>query len=344
MPASGVDISGGSVKCVRLTHEHGHIALAAYGEVPLQPGVVVEGDIEKPDVIADILRSFRLKYRVRYANATLSEKKAFLYQILVPPGTASLREAVEFDLEAHVPLPPAETLYDYEVARQTPEGAIVSVTAFAKRVVETYQAVFVKAGIGLRALEVESHAIARAALKAKDRTRAVMLVDMGKKTTRIAVADHGVISYTTTMDLGGDLLTQALMKRFSIEASAAEEKKNATGFLRGKDNADVVEAVVASISVLRDELLKNIDYWNNPADDELPRTPVEKVIISGGNANVIGLAEYLADATRLTVVPAKVWQNAFSLDEYIPPMPAQHSLEYAPAIGLALRGAFNQSW
>ena len=316
----------------------------AYGEVALQEGTVVGGDIEKPDVVADVLRSFRHKYRVRFANATLSEKKAFLYQIIVPAGATSLREAVEFDLEAHVPLPPAETVYDYEVVRQTPQGTVVAVSAFARRVIETYETVFTKAGVTLRALEVESHAIARASLSPDDRARTVMLVDMGKKTTRIAIADHGVISYTTTMDLGGDLLTQMLMKRFNIEAAAAEEMKNAKGFLRGSDNADVVEAVVTSISVLRDELLKNIEYWNNANDDGIPRTPVERVVISGGNANVIGLAEYLSDAARVPVVPASVWQNAFDLDEYIPPMPAQRSLEYAPAIGLSLRSALNPKW
>lgn len=344
MPAAGLDISGGSAKFVQLGQSHSSLNLQGFGEVPLAEGVLVAGEIENPDAVAEILRSFRLKHHIRYANTSLSEKKAFLYQVLVPHDVRSLREAVEFDLEAHVPLPPAETLFDFEVARDTREGRIVAVTAYARRIIETYESVFQKAGVVLRSLEVESHAIARAVLGVKGRGQVVLVVDMGKKTTRIAVADHGAVSYTATMDLGGNMLTEALMKRFSIDAAAADAMKNEKGFLRGKDNTDVVEAVAGSVSVLKDELAKHIQYWNSPTPDDVPREKVERVIISGGNANLIGLAEYLSDSLGLSVHAAHVWRNAFSINHYIPPMQAAQSLEYAPAIGLALKSAFNQSW
>ena len=343
-PAAGVDISSGSVKCMQFAHAHGRLTVGGYSQVPLQDGVFQDGDIEKPDVIVDVLRSLRHKQRIRYAVASLSERKAYLYQIIVPPDQKDLQEAVEFDLEAHVPLPPHETLFDFEIARVTPEGTVVAVTAFAKRLIDSYEKVFTQAGIALRGLEIESHALARAALSTKDRKRVVMVVDMGKRSTRIAVADHGAVSYTATVDFGGDMLTNALMKRFNLETDKAEELKNAKGFLMGKDNTDVVEAVASSISILRDELVRHLAYWNSPTAEDVPRDPVERVVIAGGNANMLGLAEYLSGALFLPVVVADVWQNVFSLDQYIPTMPMNESLEYAPAIGLAKRYALNPSW
>lgn len=344
MPAAGIDISSGSVKCVQLVTRGGHLSLGPYAEIPLQEGVFVEGDIEKPEIITDVLRSVRLKHRVRYAVAALSERKAYLYQVIVPRGQENLLEAVEFDLEAHVPLSPAETLFDFEVVREMGAGTVVAVTAFARRVVESYEKAFAASGITLRALETESQALVRAALGPKDRTDVVMTVDMGKRSTRIAVADHGAVSYTATVDFGGDMLTTALMKRFSLDAPAAEEMKNAKGFLMGKDNAEVVEAVVSSISVLRDELVKHLAYWNNPTEEDVPRDPVVRMVIAGGNANMLGLAEYLSDTLGLPVFCADVWQNAFSINKYVPHMPAHESLEYAPAIGLALKYAHNNKW
>ena len=344
MPAAGVDISSGSVKCMQFTHAKGHLTVGGYAQVPLQEGTFVDGDIEKPEIITDVLRSLRLKQRIRYAVASLSERKAYLYQIIVPEGQKNLREAVEFDLEAHVPLPPAETYFDYEVVRPISGGTVVAVAAFARRVIESYEKVFAAAGVTLRALEIESHALVRAALSGEDHKRVVMVVDMGKRSTRIAVSDHGAVSYTATVDFGGDMLTTALMKRFSIEAPAAEEMKNARGFLMGKDNIEVVEAVASSISILRDELVRHLAYWNNPGDDDVPRDVVERVVIAGGNANMLGLSEYLSGALGLPVIVADVWQNAFSLNEYVPHMPINESLEYAPAIGLALKYAENQQW
>ena len=344
LPAAGIDISAGSVKCMQFTREHGHIAVGAYTQVPLQEGVFVDGDIEKEDVIVEVLRTLRLKHRVRYAVASLSERKSYLYQILATPEQKNLQEAVEFDLEAHVPLPPAETLFDFEVVRRTPQGTVLAVTAFARRVIETYERVFTAAGITLRGLEIESHALVRAALSEQDRARVVMIVDMGKRSTRIAVSDHGAVSYTATVDFGGDMLTQALMKRFNLEVAQAEEMKNARGFLLGADNKDVVEAVASSISVLRDELVRHVAFWNSPSSIDVSRDPVARVVIAGGNANMTGLAEYLSGALFIPVVVADVWQNIFSLDQYIPTMPKNESLEFAPAIGLAKKYALNPLW
>lgn len=344
LPAAGVDISQGSVKCMQFAEEHGHLVVGSYVQVPLQDGVFIDGDIEKEEIVVDVLRTLRRKHRVHYAVASLSERKSYLYQTLATPEQKNLQEAVEFDLEAHVPLPPQETLYDYEVVRTTPQGTILAVTAFARRVVESYERAFSNAGIVLRGLEIESHALARAALSEKDRSRVVMVVDMGKRSTRIAVADHGAVSYTATVDFGGDMLTQALMKRFSLETKAAEEMKNARGFLLGDDNKDVVEAVASSISVLRDELTRHVAFWNSSTGTEIERGSVERVVIAGGNANMTGLAEYLSGALFLPVVVADVWQNIFSLDHYIPSMPMNESLEYAPAIGLAKKYALNPPW
>jgi type IV pilus assembly protein PilM len=312
--------------------------------MPLSEGVVIDGDIEKEEAVVDVLRTLRHKHRVRYAVASLSERKAYLYQIVVPNDQKDLRGAVEFDLEAHVPLPPHETLFDYEVVRHTSAGTIVAVTAFAKRLIDTYERVFAASGVTLRGLEVESHALVRAALSEKDASRVVMIVDMGKRSTRIAVSDHGAVSYTATVDFGGDMLTQALQKRFTLEVGPAEEMKNARGFLFGEGNTDVVEAVASSISVLRDELVRHLSYWNNPSPDDVPREPVERLVVVGGNANMLGLPEYLSGALYLPVVVADVWQNVFSLDEYIPSMPMNESLEYAPAIGLAKKYALNPLW
>jgi type IV pilus assembly protein PilM len=343
-PAAGIDISSGSIKSMQFSNAHGRLVVGNYTQVPLQEGVFVDGDIEKEDIIVDVLRTLRLKQRVRYAVASLSERKAYMYQIIVPTDQKDLTEAVEFDLEAHVPLPPSETLFDYEVVRSVQGGTVVAVAAFAKRVVETYERVFAAAGIVLRGLEIESHAMVRAALTEKDRQQVVMIVDMGKRSTRIAVADHGAVSYTATVDFGGDMLTTALIKRFNIETAAAEEMKNARGFLLSTENKDVVEAVASSISILRDELVRHVTYWNNPAPDDVPRDPIGRVVIAGGNANMRGLSEYLSGALYLPVVVADVWQNIFSLDEYIPTMAMNESLEYAPAIGLAKKYALNSPW
>jgi type IV pilus assembly protein PilM len=217
------------------------------------------------------------------------------------------------------------------------------VTAYARRIVESYERIFKSAGITLRALEVESHAIARAALSGAARTGSAMILDFGKRSTRLAIAEEGVVSFTATLDVGGDTFTAAIMKFFNVDEAEAEKIKNEKGFLMSDTNAEVVEALLSGVSVLREEILQHLTFWNSGAEG-VPREPVSRIVICGGSAKLKGFPEYLEGVLGLPVLYADVWDGAFSLDTYVPPMPFSQSLAYATAIGLGKRGSPNTPW
>lgn len=345
MPGAGVDIGERSVKTVTFKTHTGWCLLGSYAQAELAEGTVVGGDIEKPDALVEVLRSLRLRQRIRFAHASLPERKAYLYQAVVPGKSEDdLRSAVEFSLESHVPLAPEEALFDFEVVRRVEAGIIVSVTAYARRVVESYAEVFASAGIALKSLEIESQALGRALWPRKDMHRTIMVADFGRKTTRIAVFDHGVVGFTATLDVGGDALTSAVMKRFGVSVDEAEKIKNEKGFLEGPENRDLFETLVTTVSVLKDEVMRHLVYWNGGGDHEIPRKAIEEIVLVGGHANLKGLPEYLGRSLNIPVMLGNVWQNAAPLDEYIPAMPKNTSLEYATTVGLALRSASTHTW
>lgn len=344
MLSAGIDISQGSVKSVLLHEQGDSVTLKSFGETPLAEGVVVGGDIEQEEKVVDVLRALRLRSGVRYASASLPEKKAYIYQTLVPHDAKSLKSGVEFDFEAHVPLPPKEAIFDFEPSRRIEAGTVVSVTAYAKRIVQEYQSVFQKAGITLRSLEVESQALARAVIGPAEKTKTVLMIDFGKHTTRIAIVQFGVVAFTATVDVGGDALTQAVMKRMNVAEAEAEQIKNEKGFLMSPANKDLVETLMSTVSVVKDEIVKHVSYWNDPAADDVPRLPIDRAIMCGGNANLRGFPEYLEGFLNVPVSIADVWSNAFSYDTYVPPMQYSASLEYATAVGLSLRGLSTKQW
>ncbi|MEK7613387.1 MAG: type IV pilus assembly protein PilM [Patescibacteria group bacterium] len=345
MYAAGVDIGERSVKAVTFKSHVGRCFLENYTQAELADGVVVGGDIEKPDALVEVLRSFRLRERIHFAHASLPERKAYLYQTLIPRESKDdLKTGVEFSLESHVPIAPSDVLFDYEVVRTVESGTIVSVTAYAKRVVEQYVDVFQRAGITLRSLEIESQALGRALWGKEDKNRTVMAVDFGRKTTRIAVFDHGSVGFTATVDVGGDALTSAVMKNFSISAEEAEKIKSEKGFLEGESNRQLYEALATTASVLKDEILRHLSYWNTQSDDDIPRHAVEAIVLVGGHANLKGLPEHLARFLHIPVLVGDVWKNAVSLNEHIPKMPHNTSLEFSTTVGLALRSCNCHTW
>lgn len=343
MPGAGVDISQGSIRSIELTWRGGTATLASFRHADLTPGIIVDGEVEKPDDLVEVLRSFRIKNRIHFAHASLPERKAFLYQELVPADQNDLMAAVESGLEAHVPLAPADVEFGFEVVRRVDAGTIVSVTAYARRIVEEYRDAFRRSGIALKSLEVESQAIARALTTPETKEVVVMVVDFGKVTTRIAIIDHGVAAFTETVEVGGDAMTAAVMKMFKVAAAEAETTKNEKGFLEGAKNRELYEALVSTVSVLKDEVQRHIAFWTSE-ENAVPRGPVEHIIVIGGNANLKGLPEYLSRVLGLPVTVANVWTNAFSLDEYVPSLPFQQSLEYTTPVGLALRSRPTNPW
>ncbi len=66
-------------------------------------------------------------------------------------------------------------------------------------------------------------------------------------------------------------------------------------------------------------------------------TPVGKIVLVGGSANVHGLPEYIAARVQAPVVRGNIWRHICRFDDYIPPIDRRMSLKFATAAGSALR-------
>jgi Tfp pilus assembly PilM family ATPase len=66
-------------------------------------------------------------------------------------------------------------------------------------------------------------------------------------------------------------------------------------------------------------------------------TPVSHVVLVGGSANLRGLPEYIAGRVQAPCVLGDIWDRVSDFDSYIPPIDRRTSLQYATAVGLALR-------
>jgi type IV pilus assembly protein PilM len=215
----------------------------------------------------------------------------------------------------------------------------VAVTAYAKETIQTYYEACRIAKLQPVAFEVEAQAMARAVIPTEARG-AIMLVDFGKTRTGIGIVFNNTLLYTSTIDIGGDQLSTALRKQLGADTAEKEltRLKNTKGLVRGVDSSEVHDAVMTTISVIKDEIVTRMQYWHlRNGSDESRR--LQQIILCGGSANLKGLPEYLTEALGVHVARANVWENSFSFDEVIPPVDKRHSLGYATAVGLALQSS-----
>lgn len=341
MPATGVDISDHSIKYLRFKERGGVRRIDVFGEFPIANGIMVGGDVKDPEGLRRALAVFSRETNTRLVRASLSERKGYLYQAVVPKSSAAtLRSVIEFGLEENVPLQAAESIFDIEVVGERAAELVVNVTAFPRRAAEGFAGALEGAGLVPLSFEMEPQAVARAVIPEGDRGT-YMIVDFGETKTGLSIQSEGAIRFTSSIDIAGSVLTNAIIKHFGVDAKEATRIKNDFGLTRGSEKREFYDLLMSVSAALRDEINRHYIYWHtHEAKDGAAAgsgSRIEKIFLVGGNANIRGLADYLSISMRADVIVPSVWRSAFSLNTYIPPIDARNALRYATAVGLALR-------
>lgn len=338
-PATGVDITDASIKWISLGATPTGVRVVSYGQLPLESGVVEGGVVKNPRALSEHLREVRAKSKRKVAHVSLPEEGAYVFSMHASGGRKEVTSAVEFELEGRVPIPLAEAVFDYERIMQHADGsAEISVTAFDHGLAEGYVEAFERAAFPLMSMEVEARSIARAVLRSSDEPT-TLLVDIGKKRTGIAIVKRGVPIFTSTVEVGGAQMSEVVMSTLALSEVDAEQFKNEHGLVAAApEHKATREALEKAGAALADEVARHFHFWDTRRNEAGERvTPVERVYLVGGSANLKGIADFIAGKVHARTERPNVWHNVASFDDYIPPITRRESLQFATAIGLALR-------
>lgn len=339
--AAGIDISDASVRWVVLDGERGSARVRSHGEEKLPEGVVVQGAIRDIPALTDVLHKIKAKLgNISNAHAALPEEAAYVFTMHVPAdeGRDQILRMIEFELGDRVPIPPTEAVYDFDIvtAYDGDEGAEIAVAVFPRSAAEAYVTAFEGAGITLLSLEVEAYSIARA-IHMDDDPPVTLLADFGRTRTGFALLKRGVPIFTSTVEIGGESAAPILAKALALSPEELEKFKDEEG-LRAKADSPGLNALVGTASAFADEVARHYHYWDTHRDSHGERsTPVDQVVIVGGASNMNGIADYVARRVHATTTRGDIWRNVCSFESYIPPIDYRTSLQYATAVGLALR-------
>lgn len=342
--AAGIDISDASVKWLVLAPFRSRYRVETYGEIPIEAGVVVNGVVQDVGALAHALTETKKQLGgIDCAHAALPEEAAYVFEMHVPEGTDHDQaiSMIEFGFEGRVPIAPGAAVFDFDVIQKHDDGVgeDIGVAVFSRELAESYVVAFDQADIQLLSLEIEARSIARTISSGVPDEPITLLVDFGRARTGFAVLKHGIPIFTSTVEVGGDIITRAVMEKLSLSEDDAQIFKNEQGLLAdaGPKSAGV-EALVGTASALADEVARHYHYWDTRRNEKGERmTPVGRVVLVGGSANLNGLSDYIAGRVQAPTTVANIWQYVCNFDEYIPQLDSRESLQYATAVGLALR-------
>ncbi len=333
----GLDISDESIKYVELIKSSNGDRIGKFGEKKIPVGIIDSGKIKDALKLEEILANLQKEIGVKIARVSLPEEQVYIFKAkLEKSGLTNIREGIELVLEEYVPIQAQDAVFDYEILGENEQNLEVLVYAIPREIMDNYLSVFSNAGIATPAFELEAQAMARAVVKNKD-LETYMIVDFGQKRTGISIVSKGFVVFASTLDMGGVMLTNLIQKNFKITFEEAEKMKREYGLQRNLKNKDMFSILLNGVSILRDEIAKHYLYWHTHKDEEGKDRPrINKIILCGGDSNLIGFADYLSVTTKNDVEIANVWVNMLDTKNYVPEISFEQSLSYVAALGLAM--------
>lgn len=337
MPSFGLDISNDSLKFIQLISTKNGLKVNKYGEKKIPKGIVESGKIIDSPKLEKILTDLKKEQNIKSVRVSLLENQIYFFQkVLDKKNLGSIREAIELSLEENIPIPATEAIFDYEMIKETDTTLELQIAAISNNVIESYLNLFKNCALPVYSFEPEPEAIKRAIIK-KDDMETCMIIDFGEKRTGVSIVSNNIVMFTSTLEIGGMMLSQMIEKNLNVPYEKAEEIKKEYGLRRNLQNKEIFFIILNGVSVLRDEIIKHQIYWDTHIDEDgNKKPPIKKVYLCGGDSNLIGLAEYFSVSMKIKVEIADVWTNILDKNKYIPEISFEQSLSFAATLGLAL--------
>jgi len=333
----GLDIGATSIKAVSLVRQKNGFLLDASFIMPAPlKGILAASPIdehETAEAIKKVVNS--AKITAKNVNIALPDNKVYTNVVEMPNlSNKELSNALQWEAEQYIPIPLNEAVVQHQILERredtTPPEVLVLLVATPRSLVEVYQRLTQLAGLTLIAVETELMALVRS-LAPVDATS--LIVDFGARSTNIAIANKGELSFSRSISTAGEAFTRAVAQSLGIDQTQAEEYKRTYGLSQSKLEGKVKKSLDAVFRMVIDEIRKAIQYYQGEEKGEVPRS----LILSGGTAGMPEIVSSLSKELGLEVVIG----NPFS-KVTVDPEAAKSLSGYAPlysiAVGLAMRG------
>ncbi|MCL5011034.1 MAG: type IV pilus assembly protein PilM [Patescibacteria group bacterium] len=340
----GLDISETSLRFAKVKRTKNVCELVSYGFCEIPPGIVRQGEIIKGDVLAGLIKDGLAKVRgkkikSRFVVADLPEEKSFLDILTVPTvDGAALDRAVQVEAESHIPVPLNDVYFDFaKIGAVSASAQEVLFVAVPKKTVDDCLAVLKMAGLQPVAMEPESIALNRAIFPENGSREPVLVVDIGKNSSRAIITAGGRVRFTSNLPITSLDMTKALMKNLNLSEQPADELKIKEGLV-GKN--EVREALIPVLTDLAEQIKMHLDYYRSHNMPFGAEKTINQIVLCGGGAELSGFVDFLSQTLGKKVSLANPWAKIAKMARRSIIFKTSHALGAVTVFGLALRNFY----
>ena len=339
-----VQISSSAVRMAEVVVGRGRPELLRIGQVSLPPRAVIDGVILDHAAVRTALeRCIKdggfSPGDVHLGIAGLRAITRELEMPLVPDS--EIDSAVRLQALDVIPFAIDKALISARPLEETvgsggmPERRVL-VAAAHRDLVDPLVEIVTAAGLTPVSIEPTSSAMIRALF---DPETAIAgpeaIVAVGGGLTKVAVHENGVPHFVRTIAEGGDAVTAAIAGALDLPVSDAEAIKQELDGSVPHIHVALGAARDASMSLIG-ELRSSIDYYATLTG----RSPVRRVVVTGGGSRLSGFVDQLQQQLRLPVVQGSVLSRIDCSRLHLPPEElGRLDPAIAVVVGLAMPGS-----
>lgn len=339
----GVDIGSNTIRAVEVAGVGTkRPSVVRFFTMPIPEGAVKNGEVIEVNTVAAALRQLwgAAKFSSKEVVLGVGNAKVLVRDLSVPKlSKREIRESLSTHVQEMLPVPVSDALLDFypvsEAASET--GPVVNgllVAAIKEPVLANVRAVQL-AGLTPVGVDLIPFALTRLTSPARMMGN-VAHIDIGARTTNVIVTIAGVPHFVRILANGGNDLTSALADRLDVSDTEAENLKRSVG-LGGvnvaPEHAQVVAIIREVTGILLTSLRNTLSYFANTRQNE----PYSGIVLTGGGAQLYGLADALSEMTRIPVVIGDTFGSIDVAKDASKGSQSQLGLNVA--LGLALGGA-----
>lgn len=341
--ALGIDLGESTIRLSQLNNKG---QLNSINTIELPDGCIVNGEIQKKEEVTkalkELIKGASRKISVKEAICSLPEKITFLKIIEISEeisNTNNIEKQVISEMAKYIPEEIDKLHIDwqflnYKTNKLANEPLKIIVGAGYKNIIEQYIKVLDEAGLMPLSLEIESLACTRALInpiKTDNANQTIGILHIGRNSSLFIIYKN-YIRLSLVLGFSGDKITGLIANSLNINYEQAEKAKKLCGLDEQKAQGTIKKILAPTILNIAKKIKEIEAYYINYHNGD----PLNKLILSGGTANLQGLSQVLQDATNLTTEIGNPLTNikiAKGVD-----LPQQDLQSYTASIGLAING------
>jgi type IV pilus assembly protein PilM len=299
----GLKIGASQIAAARVVNNGSTPRLMQLVRAPLEPGIVVAGEVRDVAGLAQALEAFFTENKLPRKGIRLGlGTNRIGVRSLDVEGIDDVRQlanAVRFRAHEALAIPMDEAVLDYHVTGETvtESGGIsrrVLLAAAYREPIDHYVEAFRGARLELAGIDVEAFALLRAVAPSTPVDpdlphTAIVAVALGYDRSTLAISDGTVCDFMRVLEWGGGKLDSAISRSLGLTLEEAIDVKTQLSLVPDADDDPRLvrarTAVIAELETLARELIASLQFYQS----EPGSLPIAEILVTGGTSQLPGL-------------------------------------------------------